>query len=78
MGIESDHPPPKDPRQVISRDDGWFVVGPDASEIAGPFANLDDVEDYLDSHDARAPKPEPPAESSPDPVTARGAESRPA
>jgi hypothetical protein len=79
MGIESDHLAAGITRQVIARDDGWFVVGPEGSEIAGPFANLDDVEDYLDSQDARSPKqPDPPVESVSDPVAARGAEPRPA
>jgi hypothetical protein len=79
MGMESGQPLPEDAKQVIARDDGWFIVGPDGGEIAGPFVTLDDVEDYLDAHDARTPKPsDPPAESPPDPITARGAASPPA
>jgi hypothetical protein len=57
MASESDHPRPGDPRQVIARDDGWFVVGPDGAEIAGPFRTLDDVEDYLDSQEAHPTEP---------------------
>ncbi len=76
MGNELDHRPPDDPKQVISRDDGWFIVGPDGGDLAGPFATLDDVEDYLDSREAHAakpplPQPEPQVKAPPNPVASR-------
>ena len=77
MGNDSGQTRPIDPHQVIFRDDGWFIVGPDGIDIAGPLATLDDVEDYLDSYAARAAKPPVPTPEQltqlpPDHVTARG------
>jgi len=78
MGNDSGQTPPIDPHQVIFRDDGWFIVGSDGHDVAGPLATLDDVEDYLDHHHARfgtkpAQSPELPTAPPPDPVAAPAA-----
>jgi hypothetical protein len=54
MSSESDHPSSQESREIVARGNEWFVIGPDGGQLAGPFTTLRQVEDYLDSSDARA------------------------